>query len=322
MTTTTDLPQAYAAALERLARINAEALDLAEVLDHFAGVLRGARLGPDGPPLEALPSSARVRRLVERQAILCPRKSCGGASGLVSACAWRLGELLVPRTSPTEGRRMTKTFIDDLRRGPGPLRDSVYDSTLEVPDGRDPNQNAWLTITLKVNLQFADANQLYGIVRTRDGVGFVEDSDKREYRVRNWDSPSKTQCTSAFFVAGQKYWNRRFTLITPQDYDELDFTSRVSPGWHVRPNVLCLFRLVPEPDANQAHRNIKVVRLNTTIGEDLRDLLWGRPANGVSFRSHWELYQWVDVYNNTLFHELGHALGQDHILALQGDVKC
>jgi hypothetical protein len=86
--------------------------------------------------------------------------------------------------------------------------------------------------------------------------------------------------------------------------------------------VLCLFRLVPEPDANQAHRNIKVVRLNTTAGEDLRDWLWGRPPNGVSFRSHWELYQWVDVYNNTLYHELGHALGQDHILALQGDVKC
>ena len=47
----------HAAALERLAQINTEALGLAEVLDYFAGVLRGARLGPDGPPLEALPSS-------------------------------------------------------------------------------------------------------------------------------------------------------------------------------------------------------------------------------------------------------------------------
>jgi hypothetical protein len=68
MTTTTDLPQAYAAALERLARINADALALAEVLDYFAGVLRGARLGPDGPPLEALPSFYRLRRLLERRA--------------------------------------------------------------------------------------------------------------------------------------------------------------------------------------------------------------------------------------------------------------
>ena len=60
MTTTTAVPPAYAAALERLARINAEALELAEVLDDFAGVLRGARLDPDGPPLEALPSGSSL----------------------------------------------------------------------------------------------------------------------------------------------------------------------------------------------------------------------------------------------------------------------
>ena len=57
----------YAAALERLAEINAEALALAEVLDHFAAVLRGARPDPDGPPLEALPSAWRVRRLLDRR---------------------------------------------------------------------------------------------------------------------------------------------------------------------------------------------------------------------------------------------------------------
>jgi hypothetical protein len=58
----------YTAALERLAEANAEALALAEVLDYFAAVLRGARPDPDGPPLEALPSGSRVRRLLERRA--------------------------------------------------------------------------------------------------------------------------------------------------------------------------------------------------------------------------------------------------------------
>jgi hypothetical protein len=63
-----DAAHAYAAPLERLAEINAEALALADVFDHFAGVLRGSRADPDGPPLEALPSSWRVKRVLERRA--------------------------------------------------------------------------------------------------------------------------------------------------------------------------------------------------------------------------------------------------------------
>jgi hypothetical protein len=48
------------AALERVAELNAEARARAEVLDYFAAVLRGGRIDPDGPPLEALPSAWRV----------------------------------------------------------------------------------------------------------------------------------------------------------------------------------------------------------------------------------------------------------------------
>jgi hypothetical protein len=47
---------------------NAEARELADVLDYFAGILRGRRPDPDGPALEALPSAWRVRRLLERRA--------------------------------------------------------------------------------------------------------------------------------------------------------------------------------------------------------------------------------------------------------------
>jgi hypothetical protein len=65
--TTADAAHHYADALERLAELNAEARALAEVLDYFAGLLRGARPDPDGPPLEALPSAYRVRRLLDRR---------------------------------------------------------------------------------------------------------------------------------------------------------------------------------------------------------------------------------------------------------------
>jgi hypothetical protein len=219
-------------------------------------------------------------------------------------------------------RHMAKTFAYSIS-APGPLRGSYYNSKLEVPDGRDPNQNAWLTITLKVNLRFADVNQPCGIVEVKNKVeGMVRDSDHRVYHIRNWDSPSVAQFTRAFFQRGEKYWNRRFTLITPQDYDELDFTCRVSPGWHVRPNVLCLFRLNQVFSETEADRNIKVVRLDTTFGEDFRDFWAGRGTGGAGFRSNWELYQSVDVNDQTLHHELGHAIGQEHILALKGDAKC
>jgi hypothetical protein len=214
-------------------------------------------------------------------------------------------------------------FISSLVNYPGPLSRSRYDSRLDVPDGRDPNQNAWLTITLKVNLQFADVNQPYGIVEVKNKVeGIVRDANNRTYHIRNWDAPSVAQFTRAFMLGGEKFWNRRFTLITPMDYAELDFTSRAAPSFHVRPNVLCLFRLQQVFSEAEAQRNIKVVRVNTTTGEDIRDWLVGRGTNGAGFRSHWELYQSVDVNDKTLPHELGHAIGQEHALALKGDTQC
>jgi len=34
---------------------------------------------------------------------------------------------------------------------------NTYDSILEVPSGTDPNQNAWLTLQLRIKLNFADS---------------------------------------------------------------------------------------------------------------------------------------------------------------------
>jgi hypothetical protein len=68
VTPTIEAAPRYIAALKRLEEVNQEAQALAEVLDYFAGVLRGGRPDPDGPPLEALPSSWRVKRVLERRA--------------------------------------------------------------------------------------------------------------------------------------------------------------------------------------------------------------------------------------------------------------
>jgi hypothetical protein len=61
------VPAAYRAALEELADALREAHGLADILDYFAGQLRGARPDPEGPPLDVCPSPGRVRRALERR---------------------------------------------------------------------------------------------------------------------------------------------------------------------------------------------------------------------------------------------------------------
>jgi hypothetical protein len=193
------------------------------------------------------------------------------------------------------------------------LPGSWYSSILEAPDGHDPNENARLTIHLEADLLFADSYQRYDIVY-RDGKRcYVKDSDKREYRIRDWDISSQ-EAFAVAFQYGEKSWDRRFTLITPPDYDGLDFISRSGPGWYVRPNVNCLFRLSLVP--LDADTTIKAVRLDPTNWEAFRELFT------YGFRSHAELYQASVVDSNTLGHELGHSIGQGHIMVLLGDPKC
>jgi hypothetical protein len=62
-----ELPVAYQAALEELSAALAGARALADLLDYFAGQLRGEPPDPEGPPLEACPTPGQVRRALERR---------------------------------------------------------------------------------------------------------------------------------------------------------------------------------------------------------------------------------------------------------------
>jgi hypothetical protein len=55
---------------------------------------------------------------------------------------------------------------------------------------------------------------------------------------------------------------------------------------------------------------IKVVRLNLSSGSDDQ------------YRSDSENYAESDVKSTTVWHELGHALRQEHIKTLTGDAQC
>lgn len=178
-----------------------------------------------------------------------------------------------------------------------------FESRLEIPDGRNPNQNAWLTITINYSLRFADGkSQGAGIIFQKDGKYFARDVDGKEFPVKDWDFKSQSEFNKRF-LQGENFWNYKFLLTTPTDYDGLDYTSWAGPGWLCRPNVICLFRLNSGGEPN--HLPLTVVRTGDT-----------------NFRSSHFTYDDQDVYNKTLWHELGHALDQLHIKALLGDAKC
>jgi hypothetical protein len=236
---------------------------------------------------------------------------------------------------------------------------NTYDSILEVPDGHDPNQNAWLTLQLRFKLNFADSkNPVAGLTVQRGGKWYAIDSDGYLFPLLDWPVHLIARFQHEFARLAEKTWNWQFVLITPRNYSELDYQSFGGQGCQVRPNVLCLFRmsllgplgpLDTSPAAGPmrsgpAHRTINVVNLSLAPGVVKLDTGVtpgpNKPAtrpvskvDGLSWRSNADNYDdsdlfspaWWDkahmVLSNTVGHEVGHALGQCHIMGLKGDPK-
>lgn len=205
---------------------------------------------------------------------------------------------------------------------PYKITGSDFESEVEIPNGNDPDQNAWLTIRLNYSLDFADSrNKVSGIIIEQGGKCYAKDFDGFLFPILDWDFNSCTRFAKQF-AAAEKIWNWQFTLITPKHYKGLDYESWRGDLWYVRPNVLCLFRLVAGGTPN--HRPITVVRPDPTVTEVVRfdNPKVKKKVNANSFRSHSRLYDYLDVWSATLGHEMGHALGMPHIKELKGDAQC
>ncbi len=61
------MPSTYRMALEDLARAQREAQDLAELLEGFAGLLRGVQPEFPGLPLDMYPGLSRLQRALEKR---------------------------------------------------------------------------------------------------------------------------------------------------------------------------------------------------------------------------------------------------------------
>ena len=201
---------------------------------------------------------------------------------------------------------------------------------LETPSGKDPFQNAWLTLTLGYGLLFLDSRirgSVAGdgplIVHDKNLGWCARDADDYLFPILDWGYDSITKFAK-LFQQGERIWNHKFLIKPPDDFDKLDYPSPAFAGYVLRPNILCLFRMESGAKTSEI---FNVVRINPEVFEDpkfevpnYKTKKTKRVENG--FRSHSSLLTDRDVHTPVLGHELGHAINEDHILALEGDAQC
>jgi hypothetical protein len=214
-----------------------------------------------------------------------------------------------------------------------------FDSELELPTRNQLSQNAWLTLTLKVYLNFADSKNKADNIVMQGSSAFAKDLDGWLFPILDWGNVPAyvADLNKIFQTRAEKAWNWQFLLKTPKDYGGLDSTCG---SWLVRPNVLCLFRCVMVHDPALAHRSVTVVKLAMGT-KSVKNIDPTKPAKKVelpytsyTFRSDASHYDDEDVfaplvydaycesYHDTIGHEIGHALNQDHIMGLRGVAPC
>ncbi len=94
-----------------------------------------------------------------------------------------------------------------------------YDSILEIPNGNNSYQNAWLTLQLRVKLNFVDSkNPLPGLTVFQGGIWYARDSVGYLFPLMDWPSHLTARFQSEFAERAEKTWNSQFMLITPRNY--------------------------------------------------------------------------------------------------------
>jgi hypothetical protein len=171
-----------------------------------------------------------------------------------------------------------------------------------------------LTIQLRVDLQ-----------RTSPPFRFALDADKKGFLTAPWSDADWNAFVSKVAKDAME-WNNKFWLTPPKNFVKYDQPSGL-PGSIWRPNVVCDLDVDWNAKDNP-HETIRAINLDKVLRQYLLQHDPAAEMANAVFRDHSRLYSSEmaeDRFNkmessgsvwmkqNTVAHEVGHLLGEDHI---------